>query len=68
MSNSAFRGLPDHVQKIVLDGLTEEVRSAKAKIRDAEAANPIDNALLRSLKGDAAHSEDLHARFNNGQD
>ncbi|MFV0433820.1 MAG: hypothetical protein ACK5LO_07570 [Leucobacter sp.] len=68
MSKRGFRGLPGYVQEIVLQGLDEEIREAKAKLSKAEEARPVDNDLLHSLRNDAKESERLRDKLTSGQD
>ncbi|MBP1326657.1 hypothetical protein JOF28_001889 [Leucobacter exalbidus] len=63
MDTSSFQRLPDSVQRLVTDGLDQEVENGLERLDAAKKRGSLSDEQLASLEGDIRHAAELRGRF-----
>lgn len=63
MTSASFLRLPSSVQRLVTDGLDEEISAAFARIGQAKTDTSIEAAEIRFLEGDIMRASALRGRL-----
>lgn len=63
MDTSSFHRLPESVQRLVTDGLDNEVQNGLERLDEAKKGGTTSDEQLASLEGDIRHAAELLGRY-----
>lgn len=63
MDTSSFHRLPESVQRLVTDGLDNEVQDGLERLDKAKKSGTLSEEQVNSLEGDIRHAAELLGRF-----